>query len=74
MLFRSNRTSGPPVRSLDRFAFSIKGDNVFIVNRYSVGNVDGTGKDAKITRYTQTFPGVHVDGVEALLYPIEPPK
>jgi Rieske Fe-S protein len=69
-----NRTSGPPVRSLDRFAFAIKGENLFIVNRYSVGNVDGTGKDAVITRYSQSFPGVHVDGIEALLYPIEPPR
>lgn len=69
-----NRTSGPPVRSLDRFAYVIKGSNVFITDRYSVGKVEGEGKDARIKRYTQAVPGVHVDGPSALLYPIEPPR
>jgi menaquinol-cytochrome c reductase iron-sulfur subunit len=69
-----NRTSGPPVRSLDRYAFAIRGGSVFLTTRYSVADVDGTGKDAVIKRYEQAAPGVHVDGPSALLYPIEPPK
>jgi menaquinol-cytochrome c reductase iron-sulfur subunit len=69
-----NRTSGPPVRSLDRYEFAIRSGSVFLTARYSVANVDGTGKDAVITKYEQAAPGVHVDGPSALLYPIEPPK
>ena len=68
-----NRIAGPPVRSLDRFAFSIVNDNLVLGTLYSVGHVDGTGGDAKISRYTSTFPGVHVDGVERWLYPIPVP-
>ena len=69
-----NRTSGPPVRSLDRYEFAIRNDRVFLTGRYSVADVDGTGKDAVIKKYGQAAPGVHVDGPSALLYPIEPPK
>ena len=69
-----NRTSGPPVRSLDRYTFAVRGGNLFITGRFSVGNVEGSGKDAVITKYQQMPPGVHVDGVEALLYPIAPPN
>jgi menaquinol-cytochrome c reductase iron-sulfur subunit len=69
-----NRTAGPPVRALDRFAFSIDGDRLVLTSRYSVGSVEGEGKDAVITKYGQVPPGVHVDGPEQFLYPIEPPK
>ena len=69
-----NRIAGPPVRALDRFEFEIRGDSVFLTGRYSVGKVEGEGKDAKITKYAQVPPGVHVDGPEQILYPIEPPK
>jgi Rieske Fe-S protein len=69
-----NRTAGPPVRALDRFEFEIRGGNVFLTGRYSVGEVKGEGKDAVITKYAQVPPGVHVDGPEQILYPVEPPK
>jgi len=69
-----NRTAGPPVRALDRFAFAIRDDRLVFTTRYSVGKVEGEGKDAIITRYGQVPPGVHVDGLEQFLYPIEPPN
>lgn len=69
-----NRTAGPPVRALDRFAFAIDGDRLVLTSRYSVGHVEGEGKDAVIYKYGQVTPGVHVDGPEQYLYPIEPPK
>jgi menaquinol-cytochrome c reductase iron-sulfur subunit len=68
-----NRIAGPPVRSLDRFAYSIVHGNLVLGTLYSVGHVEGTGGDAKISRFTSAFPGVHVDGVEKWLYPIPVP-
>ncbi len=68
-----NRIAGPPVRSLDRFAYSIVNDHLVLGTLYSVGNVEGTGADAKISRYTSASPGVHVDGIERWLYPIPVP-
>jgi len=68
-----NRIAGPPVRSLDRFAYSIVNGNLVLGALYSVGHVEGTGADAKISRYTSASPGVHVDGVERWLYPIPVP-
>ena len=68
-----NRTAGPPVRSLDRYAFSIIHGNLVLGDHFSVGTVEGTGADAKITRYLQAYPGVHVDGIERWLYPLPVP-
>jgi menaquinol-cytochrome c reductase iron-sulfur subunit len=68
-----NRTAGPPVRSLDRYAFSIVNGNLVLGKHFSVGTVEGTGADARITRYRQAYPGVHVDGIERWLYPIPVP-
>jgi menaquinol-cytochrome c reductase iron-sulfur subunit len=68
-----NRVAGPPVRSLDRFAFSIVNGNLTLGRPFSVGHVDGTGADAKIERYRKAYPGVHVDGIERWLYPIPVP-
>lgn len=68
-----NRTAGPPVRSLDRFAYSIVNGHLVLGTLYSVGKVEGTGADAKIRRYTSASPGVHVDGWERWLYPIPVP-
>lgn len=68
-----NVTAGPPVRSLDRFAFSIVDGNVVLGRLFSVGSVSGTGADAKISRYRRSYPGVHVDGPEKWLYPIPVP-
>lgn len=68
-----NRTAGPPVRSLDRFEFSIKDGNLVLGRLFSVGDVENTGAKAKIMKYYQAYPGVHVDGVEKWLYPIPTP-
>jgi hypothetical protein len=68
-----NRTAGPPVRSLDRFEFSIRNGNLFLGKPFSVGTVEGAGANAKIAKYRHAYPGVHVDGVERWLYPIPVP-
>jgi menaquinol-cytochrome c reductase iron-sulfur subunit len=68
------RTAGPPVRSMDRFAFSIKNGNLYLQDIFSVGTVEGEGKNAVMTKYGHAVPGVHVDGIEAWLYPIEVPR
>jgi Rieske Fe-S protein len=67
-----NRTAGPPVRSLDRYAFNIKNGNLVLTDHYAVGSVTGTGASATISRYPWSTPGTHVDGIEAWLYPIVP--
>jgi Rieske Fe-S protein len=68
------RIAGPPVRSMDRLEFSIKDGNLWVGDPFSVGNVKGDGKNARMTKYGHATPGVHVDGIEAWLYPIEVPK
>ena len=68
-----NRTAGPPVRSLDRYEFSIKDGNLVLGRLFSVGTVQGVGASAKIMKYYKAYPGVHVDGVERFLYPIPTP-
>jgi Rieske Fe-S protein len=68
-----NRTAGPPVRSLDRYEFSIKDGNLVLGRLFSVGTVDGTGAKARIMKYYHAYPGVHVDGPERWLYPIPTP-
>jgi menaquinol-cytochrome c reductase iron-sulfur subunit len=67
-----NRTAGPPVRSMDRYTYSIRNGRLILGELYSVGNVSGTGANAMISRYPWSVPGTHVDGVEAWLYPIVP--
>jgi quinol---cytochrome c reductase iron-sulfur subunit, bacillus type len=67
-----NRRAGPPVRSLDRYTYSIKNGRLVLGELYAVGNVSGTGASAQISRYPWSTPGTHVDGVEAWLYPIVP--
>ncbi len=68
-----NRTAGPPVRALDRYRFEIRDGRLVLTEPYSVGEVDGTGAEAVIHAYDWVNPSVHVDGVEAILYPLEPP-
>ena len=68
-----NRVAGPPVRALDRYRFLIRDGNLVLTEPYSVGEVDGTGSEAVIHAYDWVNPSVHVDGVEAILYPLEPP-
>ncbi len=67
-----NRTAGPPVRSLDRYSFSIKNGKLVLNEHFAVGSVSGTGANATISRYPWSTPGTHVDGIEAWLYPIVP--
>jgi Rieske Fe-S protein len=67
-----NRKAGPPVRSLDRYTYSIKDGRLVLGELYAVGNVTGTAANAQISRYPWSTPGTHVDGVEAWLYPIVP--
>jgi len=66
-----NRTAGPPVRALDRYAFKIKDGNLVLLETYSVGKVEGEGAEARIKRYELAGPGIHIDGPEAILYPFE---
>ena len=68
-----NRTAGPPVRALDRYRFAIREGRLVLTKPYSVGGVDGKGADAVIRAYDWVNPSVHVDGPEAILYPLEPP-
>jgi len=68
-----NRTAGPPVRSLDRYAFSIVDGNLILGDHFSVGTVDGTEAEAVMTRYPVAYPGVHVDGLSKWLYPLPVP-
>jgi Rieske Fe-S protein len=67
-----NRQAGPPVRSMDRYTFSIRNGRLVLGERYAVGNVSGAGANATISRYPWSVPGTHVDGLEAWLYPIVP--
>jgi hypothetical protein len=68
-----NRIAGPPVRSLDRYSFSIRNGRLFLGKPYSVSHVEGTGATAKIHKWAYAFPGEHVSGLESWLYPIQPP-
>ena len=68
-----NRTAGPPVRALDRYRFLIRDGRLILSKRFSVAEVDGQGADARIKAYDLVNPSVHVDGPEALLYPLEAP-
>jgi Rieske Fe-S protein len=68
-----NRTSGPPVRALDRYAFSIRNGNLFIGHPFSVSHVDGAGATARIHKWTLAYPGEPVSGLESWMYPIQPP-
>ena len=67
-----NRTAGPPVRSMDRYTYSIRNGRLILGELYAVGNVSGTGANARVTKYPWSTPGTHVDGVSAWLYPIVP--
>ena len=67
-----NRTAGPPVRSMDRYTYSIRNGRLVLEELYAVGNVVGTGASARIAKYPWSVPGTHVDGISAWLYPIVP--
>jgi menaquinol-cytochrome c reductase iron-sulfur subunit len=67
-----NRIAGPPVRALDRFKYGIINGHLTLLQPYSVGEVDGEGANAQIKAYGLQGPGEHVDGLEAILYPLQP--
>jgi quinol---cytochrome c reductase iron-sulfur subunit, bacillus type len=67
-----NRQAGPPVRSMDRYSFSIRNGRLILGELFAVGSVSGTGANATISRYPWSTPGTHVDGIESWLYPIVP--
>jgi Rieske Fe-S protein len=69
-----NRTAGPPVRALDRYDFMIDSGRLLLRKTYSVAKVDGEGADARIHKYPLAGPGQHIDGIEAWLYPVQPPR
>ena len=69
-----NRTAGPPVRALDRYAFAIRDGRLVLTKTYSVAEVDGQAADARIKRYSTVDPSVHVDGIEQVLYPFGTPR
>lgn len=68
-----NRTAGPPVRALDRYAYAVRNGRLLLREPFSVGSVEGTGAEAVMTRYPKSIPGVHVDGISRILYPIPAP-
>jgi Rieske Fe-S protein len=68
-----NRTAGPPVRALDRWSFKIVENRLVLIEPFSVGEVQGSGANAKIVKYALASPGNHVDGPEAWLYPVQAP-
>jgi Rieske Fe-S protein len=68
-----NRTAGPPVRALDRYAFDVIGGRLVLGSPYSVSHVDGEGKNARIHAYKLAQPGEHVKGWEQIFYPLQPP-
>ena len=69
-----NRTAGPPVRALDRWAYKVVGGRLRLVGAYSVDEVEGSGSDATMGSYRLAQPGVHIDGLEQVLYPFIPPS
>ena len=52
-----NRQAGPPVRSMDRYSFSIRNGNLVLGELFAVGNVSGAGASATISRYRGRCPG-----------------
>jgi menaquinol-cytochrome c reductase iron-sulfur subunit len=68
-----NRTAGPPVRSLDRYEYSVRNGHLILGKTYSVAHVDGTGKNALIHKNELAGPGQHIDGWEQIFYPLQPP-
>jgi len=67
------RIAGPPVRGLDRYEFEVINGRLILGDLYSVVNVEGSGKTAKIEKVELHGPGQHADGPESWLYPLQPP-
>ena len=54
-----NRTAGPPVRALDRWAYKVVDGRLRLVGAFSVDEVEGSGSDATMGSYRLAQPGVH---------------
>ena len=68
-----NRQAGPPVRSMDRYTFSIRNGRLVLGELYAVGNVSGTGRERRRSRGTRgRSRGRTSTAIEAWLYPIVP--
>jgi len=67
-----NRKAGPPVRALDRYEYAIRDSRLYLRKTYSVSWVKEEGAKARIKKYGAADPGQHVDGIEQILYPIQP--
>ena len=52
-----NRVAGPPVRSLDRYEYTIAGSNLVLRTPYSVGSVEGRGAEAIMHSLLDLRPG-----------------
>ena len=78
--FASSETTSPvaPFETapdiVDCYEFRIDNGRLILGKTFSVSEVDGTGADAQIHKYTQAGPGQHIDGIEAWLYPLQPPR
>ena len=72
-----NRVSGPPVRALDRYEYSVRNGRLLLGKTYSVSHVDlakdADPKTAVIHKYRLAGPGQHVKGIEGWFYPLQPP-
>jgi Rieske Fe-S protein len=55
-----NRTAGPPVRAMDRYEFAIRESRLFLLQPYSVSEVQGEGAEARIRAFPLRDPGQHV--------------
>ncbi len=55
------------------YDYEIDNGRVVLLSTYSVAHVTGTGAQAKIQKYKSVGPGEHIDGIEQILYPINPP-
>jgi Rieske Fe-S protein len=69
-----NRTGGPAVRPLDRYAYDVVDGHLVLRDPFSVGRVQGTGGDAIITAYPLRSPGQPVTGLESHFYDVRPPS
>jgi hypothetical protein len=62
------------VRALDRYAYELRNGRLFLVDTFSVASVRGQGKEAVLVKHDLSNPGIHVDGPEQVLYPLESPR
>lgn len=69
-----NRTAGPAPRALDRYEFVIDNGRLRLGSTFSVSHVEGTGAQARIHRFGLHGSGQPVDGLEAWLDPVQPPR